>query len=65
MEKTIVIFATVNRWKTLFFKEVSEANLVKGSSLGRLFELSVDKQLGSAGFMKTFMKSENAKDWDR
>ena len=25
---------------------------------GRLFELSVDRQLGSAGFIKTFMNSE-------
>ena len=31
---------------------------------GRLFELSVDRQLGSAGFIKTFMNSETAKALD-
>lgn len=31
---------------------------------GRLFELSVDRQLGSASFIKTFMNSETAKALD-
>ena len=31
---------------------------------GRLFELSVDRQLGSAGFVKSFMNSETAKALD-
>ena len=31
---------------------------------GRLFELSVDRQIGSAGFIKTFMNSETAKALD-
>ena len=31
---------------------------------GRLFELSVDRQLGSAKFIKTFMNSETAKALD-
>ena len=31
---------------------------------GRLFELSVDRQLGSADFIKTFMNSETAKALD-
>ena len=31
---------------------------------GRLFELSVDRQLGSASFVKTFMNSETAKALD-
>ena len=31
---------------------------------GRLFELSVDRQLASAGFIKTFMNSETAKALD-
>ena len=31
---------------------------------GRLFELSVDRQLGSAVFIKTFMNSETAKALD-
>ena len=28
---------------------------------GRLFELSVDRKIGSASFVKTFMNSETAK----
>lgn len=31
---------------------------------GRLFELSVDRKIGSAGFVKTFMNSETAKALD-
>ena len=31
---------------------------------GRLFGLSVDRQLGSAGFIKTFMNSDTAKALD-
>ena len=31
---------------------------------GRLFELSVDRQLGSASFIKSFMNSETAKALD-
>lgn len=31
---------------------------------GRLFELSVDRQIGSASFIKTFMNSETAKALD-
>ena len=31
---------------------------------GRLFELSVERKLGSAGFIKTFMNSETAKALD-
>ena len=31
---------------------------------GRLFELSVDRQLGSASFIKMFMNSETAKALD-
>lgn len=31
---------------------------------GRLFELSVDRQIGSATFIKTFMNSETAKALD-
>lgn len=31
---------------------------------GRLFELSVDRQIGSAGFIKAFMNSETAKALD-
>ena len=31
---------------------------------GRLFELSVERQLGSAGFIKAFMNSETAKALD-
>ena len=31
---------------------------------GRLFELSVDKKIGSASFIKAFMNSDTAKDLD-
>ncbi len=31
---------------------------------GRLFELSVDRQIGSTGFVKSFMNSETAKALD-